>query len=66
MKHYEFDNKKGIFKLYQPETGKDWSNHIFNDLGYIFSISQGGAAWSRYLNDDCVQVVLNHPYTAFV
>lgn len=66
MKHYEFDNKKGIFKLYQPETGKDWSNHIFNDLGYIFSISQGGAAWSRYLNDDCVQVVLNHPYTSFV
>ena len=31
---YKFDEKKGIFTLYNPETGKDWSNHFFNDLSY--------------------------------
>lgn len=63
---YGFDTEKGIFTLLQPETGKDWSNHIFNDVGYVMSITHFGVPWSRYIDKNSVQVTLNCPLTSFV
>lgn len=64
--NYKFDTKKGIFTLYEPETGKDWSNHLFNDLSYITSITHFGATYSRYVDERSVQVTLNCPLTSCV
>ncbi len=66
MKNYSFDPERGTFTLTDPETGKDWSNHLFNGFGYINSITHLGVTYSRYLNADSVQVTLNCPLSSFV
>lgn len=63
---YKFDEKKGIFTLYNPETGKDWSNHFFNDLSYITSVTHTGASFSRYVDKNSVQVTFDCPLSAFL
>lgn len=65
-KQYEFNEQKGIFTLYDPETGKDWCNHFFNDVSYVTSVTHFGATYSRYINQDAVQVTLNCPLSSFV
>ena len=65
-KKYRFDVEKGVFTLYDPETGKDWSNHLLNDSGYETSVSHLGGTHSRYLNENAVQVTLNCPNTSFL
>lgn len=65
-KPYSFDPEKGTFTLTDPETGKDWSNHLFNNLSYVSSITHLGITYSRYLNKDAVQVTLNCPLSSFV
>lgn len=39
MSDYEFDNKNGEFTLYNPETGKNWYNQLWNDYGYHMSVT---------------------------
>ena len=56
---YKFDIEKGSFTFKNPETGKDWSNHFFNDLSYVMSVSHRGVPTSRYVNKESVQVTLN-------
>ena len=63
---YKFDTERGVFKLYKGETGKDWSNHLFNGLSYVTSITHYGVPWSRYIDENSVQVTLNCPLTSFV
>lgn len=64
--NYKFDTEKGIFTLYNPETGKDWSNQLFNDLSYVMTITHFGGTHSRYVNKDSVQTTLNCPLSSFV
>ena len=63
---YKFDEKRGIFTLYNPETGKDWSNHFFNDLSYVMSVTHFGATYSRYVDKNSVQVTLNCPLSSYL
>ena len=63
---YGFDTKKGIFTLKEPETGKDWSNHFFNDLSYIMSVTHTGATFSRYVDKNSVQVTLDCPLSSYL
>ena len=63
---YKFNIEKGEFILYNPETGKDWSNNLFNDLGYIANITHLGTISSRYLDKTATQVVLNYPLSSFL
>ena len=64
--NYRFDIGKGIFTLYEPETGKDWSNHLFNGKSYVMSVTHFGVPWSRYIDENSVQVTLNCPLISFV
>ncbi len=64
--NYKFDTNQGVFTLRDPETGKDWSNHFFNDLSYIMSVTHFGTTYSRYLDQDAVQVTLNCPLSSCV
>lgn len=64
--NYDFDIEKGIFTLNNPETGKDWSNHFFNDLSYIMSVTHTGATFSRYVDKNSVQVTLNCPLSSYL
>lgn len=64
--NYKFDEERGTFTLYQPETGKDWSNHFFNGKSYILTVTHQGGTFSRYVDGDAVQVSLNAPHTSFV
>ena len=66
MKNYDFNEKNGVFTLYNPETGKDWSNHFFNDLSYILSVTHFGATFSRYVDKNSVQVTLNCPLSSYL
>ena len=63
---YKFNEKNGIFTLFDPETGKDWSNHFFNDLSYVMSVSHTGVPYSRFIDQNAVQVTLNSPGSSFV
>ena len=63
---YKFEKERGKFKLYKGETGKDWSNHLFNGLSYVMSITHFGVPWSRYIDENSVQVTLNCPLSSFV
>ena len=65
-KKYEFDTEKGIFTLYDPETGKDWSNHFFNGCSYVTSVTHFGVPFSRYIDEKSVQVTLNCPLSSFL
>ena len=58
--HYDFNTEKGTVTLYDLEIGKDWSNHLFNKMGYITSVTHYGATFSRYLNKDAVLVTYNN------
>ena len=62
--HYDFNTEKGTVSLYDLEIGKDWSNHLFNKLGYITSITHYGVTHSRYLNEDAVLVTYNNQVSA--
>lgn len=64
--NYKFNTKRGIFTLYNAETGKDWSNHFFNDKSYVMSVSHLGTTFSRFIDKDAVQVTLNCPLSSFV
>lgn len=63
---YKFEKERGKFKLYKGETGKGWSNHLFNGLSYVMSITHFGVPWSRYIDENSVQVTLNCPLSSFV
>lgn len=65
-KNYDFNVENGKFTLYNPETGKDWSNHLWNDKGYVCTVTHFGATYSRYVNEDNVQVNLNCPLSSFL
>lgn len=65
-KKYEFNTGSGDFALYDPETGKDWSNYLWNDKGYILKVSHLGAANSYYLDKNNVQVNLDCPLANFL
>ncbi len=65
-KKYEFNTESGDFALYDPETGKDWSNYLWNDKGYILTVSHLGAANSYYLDKNDVQVNLDCPLANFL
>ena len=65
-KDYEFDTEKGVFTLYNAETGKDWSNHFFNDLSYVTSVTHTGVTYSRYINEESVQVTQSCPLSSFL
>lgn len=58
--HYDCNTEKGTVTLYDLEIGKDWSNHLFNKLGHITSVTHYGATFSRYLNKDAVLVNFNN------
>lgn len=63
---YKFDTERGVFTLYDPETGKDWSNHFFNEKSWVMSVTHFGATYSRYIDEKSVQVTLNCPLSSFV
>ena len=58
--NYEFDYKKGTFTLYDIETGKDFSNQLLSDSGYITTVTHYGATFSRYLNENADIVNYNN------
>ena len=63
---YQFDTEKGKFTLYNPNTGKDWSNQLFNNESYVMTVTHFGATLSRYIDKNSVQVVVNGAHTSFV
>ena len=62
---YDFNTEKGQFFLYDPETGKEWSNFLFNDMGYICTVAHTGATSSRYLNADAISIAYNDGQSFF-
>lgn len=62
---YDFNTEKGQFFLYDPETGKEWSNFLFNDMGYICTVAHTGATSSRYLNEDAISIAYNDGQSFF-
>lgn len=65
-KAHTFNAERGTFTLFDPETGKDWSNHLFNGKSYVMSVTHLGATYSRYINEESVQVTLNCPLSSFL
>ena len=57
---YKFDQQKGLFTLYSPETGKDWHNQLWNNFGFHTCLSHTGQSWSRYVDEESNQVTLSN------
>lgn len=64
--NYKFDRENGAFTVYQPETGKDWSNQLWNKKGYFLSVSHVGSTVSRYVDENNVQVSVDCPLANYV
>ncbi len=62
----EFDTRNGRFILYDYETGKDWDNKLWNENGYLMTVSHLGCPTSRYVDAQNNQILLNCPKANFV
>lgn len=62
---YDFKTETGQFFLYDPETGKEWLNYLFNDFGYICSVAHRGGSSSKYLNEDAISISYNDGQSFF-
>lgn len=60
-KPYESNIKTGEFTIYDYNTGRDWSNFLWNNIGYVSNITHSGTIFSRYVNENNVQIVLDVP-----
>ncbi len=58
--NYEFDYKKGTFTLFDLEVGKDFSNQLLSDSGYVSTVTHYGATCSRYLDNNAVLISYNN------
>ena len=63
---YKFNSKNGEFTIFNPETGKDWSNKLFNDLSYVMNVTHFGSTSSNYIDKNSVQVTLNYQLSSFL
>ncbi len=61
MKNYEFNVEKGEFYIYNPETGKNWYNQLWNNFGYNMTITHTGMVHSRYVADGFKSLQLDKP-----
>lgn len=59
MKNYEFDNGKGEFTIYNPETGKNWYNQLWNDMGYHMTVTHTGLVYSKYVDENGKIIVMD-------
>ena len=66
MKKYEFNVNDGVFTLHDPYTNKSWSNFLFNDIGYVMQITHEGKTYSRHVDENAVQTVLNFMETSYL
>ena len=57
---YDFNTDNGTITIRDLELGKDWSNHLFNKIGYITSVTHYGATYSRFLDKNAVLVNYNN------
>lgn len=57
-KKYWFEREKGSFMMTDPYTGKAWENQLWNKTGFHAAITQTGTGFSRYVNDDSINVFL--------
>lgn len=57
---YDFNIDNGTITIRDLELGKDWSNHLFNKIGYITSVTHYGATYSRFLDKNAVLVNYNN------
>ena len=58
---YSFDNEKGSFFLYDPDTGKKWENYVWNqtEKGFFLTvINHYGGTYSWLLRDTAERVYL--------
>ena len=51
MKNYGSDYKNGVFTVKQRETGKDWCNLLWNEIGYQTEITHTGASSSLFVDE---------------
>lgn len=58
QKKYWFDREKGSFYMNNPYTGKKWENQLWNKTGYHAVVSQTGSGFSRYVDENAVNVFL--------
>ncbi len=50
--NYEFKNQTGDFIIYNPETGRNWDNQLFNKYGYNLTVSHTGMVCSNYIDEN--------------
>ena len=64
MKKRYTHEEGGIVRITNPETGKLWYNHLWNDDGYLISVSQTGGGFSHLVSDKGHAVLHDtaHPY----
>lgn len=56
---YEFNAEKGEFTIFEPETGKNWYNQLWNGFGYHMTVSHTGLVHSRYVDAAGKQILLD-------
>ena len=59
MQNYEFKSHNGEFVIYNPETGRNWDNQLFNELGYKMTVSHTGMVYSNYVDENGINCELN-------
>ena len=59
MQNYEFRSHNGEFVIYNPETGRNWDNQLFNELGYKMTVSHTGMVYSNYVDENGINCELN-------
>ena len=59
MKNYGLDYKNGVFTVKQRETGKDWCNLLWNEIGYQTEITHTGASSSLFVDASSARITLN-------
>ena len=59
MKFYSADPARGEVTVFRQETGKDWTNFLWNDGGYQIELTHTGASTAKYVSESSEAIVLN-------
>jgi cellobiose phosphorylase len=63
---YSFINDGRSVIIHTPVTPRAWINYLWNEDGYLSSVSQNGKGTSRYLTDEMQLEVMNEEPNRFV
>ena len=66
MKFYSADPARGEVTVFRQETGKDWTNFLWNDGGYQIELTHTGASTAKYVSESSEAIVLNEQKSGVV